>query len=244
MIKIALRKTVECFFIPFCCFVYLQSLPRYLPKYIYLFILPLCEKCRLKCRDKANSCLIIRFSSSTSEEYPALGCFFLLCLRLRLLLPPASLLIQLLSVFSFPWRDCDCRSSSRKCPKTAAKCGRGTARKGWGECEGERGRERDRIERKNFKCRRRQQVLRHYHYYFFILFVFSLFYIIFFDGFFFSCSTYPKKVAHNSEDILLFRNSSHTHRGRGRREEGKRGTDQMQRLMQLPVCFQLNATFG
>lgn len=85
-IEIALRKTVECFFIPFCCFVYLQSLPRYLPKYIYLFILPLCEKCRLKCRDKANSCLIIRFSSSTSEEYPALGCFFLLCLRLRLLL--------------------------------------------------------------------------------------------------------------------------------------------------------------
>lgn len=40
--------------------------------------------------------------------------------------------------------------------------------------EREREGDRDRIERKNFKCRR-HQVLRHYHYYFFILFVFLYF---------------------------------------------------------------------
>lgn len=96
-IKIALQKTVECIFLFCFCFVYLQSLPRYLPKYIYLFTLPLCEKCRLKCRDKANSCLIIRFSGSTSKEYPALCCFFLLCLRLRLL--PLHLLLRFLFNF-------------------------------------------------------------------------------------------------------------------------------------------------
>lgn len=75
------------FFIPFCCFVYLQSLPRYLPKSIFIYLYCLFAKnADLSAEIKRIACLIIRFSSSTSEEYPALGCFFLLCLRLRLLL--------------------------------------------------------------------------------------------------------------------------------------------------------------
>lgn len=232
------------FFIPFCCFVYLQSLPRYLPKYIYLFILPLCEKCRLKCRDKANSCLIICFSSSTSEEYPALGCFFLLCLRLRLLL---YLLLRFLFNFLV------CLASHDATATATAEAAAGNAQRrhqSVGEVQLERGgesvrvRERDRIERKNFKCRRRQQVLRHYHYYFFILFVFSLFYFIFFDGFFFSCSTYPKKVAHNSEDILLFRNSSHIQWESEKGEGKERDRSNAAPNAVACVCFQLNATFG
>lgn len=104
--------------------------------------------------------------------------------------------------------------------------------------EREREGDRDRIERKNFKCRR-HQVLRHYHYYFFILFVF-LYFISSALMASFSCSTYPKKVVHNSEDILLFRNSSHIPRER-ERETGGGKTERSNAAPNAVACvFSIN----
>lgn len=116
-------------------------------------------------------------------------------------------------------------------PKDGSECGRGTARKG---------REREERGRGSAsKGRISSAVASRFSGIIIIISLFFLFFLYFILSSLmasFSCSTYPKKVAHNSEDILPFRNSSHIHRQREKGEGKERGTDQMQRLMQLPVC--------